>query len=75
MNNLDDLEKQLERSEEKARLIARALLQKVRKKLGFSINLNAYYFAVHTTCCWSLPTFKITRMGLGTMTRRVIFPG
>jgi len=35
MNNLDDLEKKLSQSEEKARVIARALLQKVRKKLGY----------------------------------------
>jgi len=35
MNNLGDLEKQLEHSEEKARIIARTLLQKVRKKLGY----------------------------------------
>jgi len=35
MNNLADLEKQLEHSEEKARVIARSLLLKVRKKLGY----------------------------------------
>ncbi len=35
MNNLADLEKQLEHSEEKARFIARNLLQKVRNKLGY----------------------------------------
>jgi tryptophanyl-tRNA synthetase len=35
MNNLADLEKQLEHSEEKARVMARTLLQKVRVKLGF----------------------------------------
>jgi len=35
MNNLTDLEKQLEHSEEKARVIARSLLLKVRKKLGY----------------------------------------
>ncbi len=35
MNHLDDLEKKLSQSEEKAREIARTLLQKVRKKLGY----------------------------------------
>jgi len=35
MNNLVDLEKQLEHSEEKARFIARNLLHKVRTKLGY----------------------------------------
>jgi tryptophanyl-tRNA synthetase len=35
MNHLDDLEKKLSQSEEKARAIARTLLQKVRKKLGY----------------------------------------
>lgn len=35
MNNLDDLEKKLSQSEEKARVIARTLLEKVRKKLGY----------------------------------------
>ncbi len=35
MNNLDDLEQKLSQSEEKARVIARTLLQKVRKKLGY----------------------------------------
>lgn len=35
MNNLDDLEKKLSQSEEKARVIARNLLGKVRKKLGY----------------------------------------
>jgi len=35
MNNLEDLEGKLKVSEEKASIIARALLQKVRKKLGF----------------------------------------
>jgi tryptophanyl-tRNA synthetase len=35
MNNLDDLEKTLSLSEEKARAIARTLLEKVRKKLGY----------------------------------------
>lgn len=35
MNNLDDLEKKLSRGEEKARAIARNLLEKVRKKLGY----------------------------------------
>lgn len=36
MSHLDDLEKQLQHSEEKARVMARALLQKVRTKLGFA---------------------------------------
>jgi tryptophanyl-tRNA synthetase len=35
MNNLDDLEKKLSFSEEKARTIARTLLEKVRTKLGY----------------------------------------
>ena len=35
MNNLDDLEKKLSQGEEKARAIAKTLLAKVRKKLGY----------------------------------------
>jgi tryptophanyl-tRNA synthetase len=35
MNNLGDLEKQLEHSEGKARIIARNLIKQVRKKLGY----------------------------------------
>jgi tryptophanyl-tRNA synthetase len=35
MTNLDDLNKKLSQSEEKARLIAKALLEKVRMKLGY----------------------------------------
>jgi tryptophanyl-tRNA synthetase len=36
INNLPELEKTLEKCEEKARVIARALLDKVRVKLGFA---------------------------------------
>jgi tryptophanyl-tRNA synthetase len=35
MSNTEALEKKLEQSEEKARVIARALMQKVRTKLGY----------------------------------------